>query len=126
MKQKQNNCEKGSDINYQDLELKDYLSPSSNLSLEDQQIIFCLRSKMYPLKINFSRNENIKEVFCIKSCQQLIDSEHLKWCQQMNSENNFRYSHILNGNLEEKIKTLEQITYNEKRRNSEKYSLVIQ
>ena len=53
LKQKQNNCEKGSDINYQDLELQDYLSPSSNLSLEDQQIIFSLRSKMYPLKIIF-------------------------------------------------------------------------
>ena len=74
---------------------------------------------MYPLKINFSRNENIKEVFCIKSCQQLIDNEHLIWCSKMNSENDFRYSHILNGNLEEKIKTLEQIKHNEKRRNTE-------
>jgi hypothetical protein len=67
LKEKQNNCEKGSDINYQDFELQDYLSPSSNLSLEDQQIIFSLRSKMYPLKINFSRNENIKEVFFVSN-----------------------------------------------------------
>ena len=44
----------------------------------------------------------------------------------MNSENDFRYSHILNEDLEERIKALEQIKYNEKRRNTEKYSLVIQ
>ena len=54
-----------------------------------------------------------------RSCQQLIDNEHLIWCSKMNSENDFRYSHILNGNLEEKIKTLEQIKHNEKRRNTE-------
>ena len=69
---------------------------------------------MYPLKINFSRNENMKEAFCIKSCNQIIDNEHLTWCEKLNSENEFKYSHILNGNLEEKIKTLKQIKSNEK------------
>ena len=126
LKEKQINGEKGSDIIYKTLELQDYLSSSSNLTLEDQQLMFSLRCKMNHLKVSFSRNEYIKEKFCIESCQQKIDNEHLTWCAKLNSENEFKYSHILNGNLEEKIKTLKQIKSNEKRRNDEKSSLVIQ
>ena len=126
LKKKQSDGDKGSEIEYQDFGLQDYLSPSANIKLEDQHILFSLRSRMYPLKINFSRNGNIKEELCISSCKQIIDNEHLTWCDKLNSKNDFRYSHILNGNLEEKIKTLEQIKSNEKRRNKEKSSLVIQ
>ena len=36
---KQNNCEKGSLIKYDTLELQDYLKSCANLSLEDQQLI---------------------------------------------------------------------------------------
>ena len=48
----------------------------------------------------------MKEAFCINSCQKVINNKHLKWCEQFYGKNNVRYSHILNGNLEEKIKTL--------------------
>ena len=39
----QKKCEKGSRIKYENLELQDYLQPSSNLKLEDQQFLFSLR-----------------------------------------------------------------------------------
>ena len=125
LKEKQSRSEKGSDIKYQDLELQDYLSPSSNLRLEDQQLIFRLRSKMNYIKVNFSRNVNLKEDFCVKSCKLKIDNEHITWCDKLNNENDFRYKHLLNGNLMEKIKTLEQIKSNERRRREETNSLVI-
>ena len=126
LKQKQSKCEKGSDIKYQRLELQDYLSPSSNLNLEDQQLIFSLRCKMNFLNVNYSRNINMKPEFCVQSCQQIIDNEHLTWCEKLNSEDDMKYSHLLNGNLMEKVQTLKQIKSNEKRRQDEKDSLVIQ
>ena len=35
-------------------------------------------------RIFFSRNEHIKEIYCIKECQQKIYNEHLKWCEKIN------------------------------------------
>ena len=69
---------------------------------------------MNPLKENFSRNEQIKETYCIKKCLQKLDNEHLTWCEKLNRKNDFKYSDLLNGNLIQKIKTLEQITSNGK------------
>ena len=68
----------------------------------------------------------MKEDFCVQSCQQIIDNEHLTWCEKLNSEDDMKYSHLLNGNLMEKVQTLKQIKSNEKRRQDEKDSLVIQ
>ena len=81
---------------------------------------------MNPLKVNFSRKESLKEAYCVNSCQERIDNEHLTWCEKLNAENDFRFSHLLNGNLMEKINTLKQIRSNEKRRLEEKIPLVIQ
>ena len=78
------------------------------------------------LKLNYSRNINMKPEFCVQSCQQIIDNEHLTWCEKLNSEDDMNYSHLLNGNLMEKVQTLKQIKSNEKRRQDEKDSLVIQ
>ena len=91
LKEKQKKLEKGSDIEYQTLELQDYLSPSANLPLEDQQLMFSLRCKMKQLKVNFSRNDKIKETYSIKSCLKIIDNEHLTWCEKLSDENDFRY-----------------------------------
>ena len=44
LKCKQSMAEKGGQIRYETLELQDYLSPYSNLKLEDQQKIFSLRT----------------------------------------------------------------------------------
>ena len=58
----------------------------------------------------------MKERFCIRSCQQKIDNEHLTWCEKLNDKNDFRYSKLINGNLMEKIQTLEQIKLNERKK----------
>ena len=90
----QSDGDKGSEIEYQDFGLQDYLSPSAKIDLEDQHILFSLRNRMYPIEIFFSRKENIYEELCINSCKQIIDNEHLIWCEKLNIKNDLRYSHI--------------------------------
>ena len=58
IKHKQSDGDKGSNIEYKDLDLHDYLSPSANLNIKDQHVIFSLRSKMYPLKENLNPRTN--------------------------------------------------------------------
>jgi hypothetical protein len=62
---KQNGGDKGAGIIYNELELQDYLNPYSNFTLEQQSKIFSLRTKMNPLKTNFSRNKQMNPEFCI-------------------------------------------------------------
>ena len=64
------------------------------------------------MKANFSKKESLKVAYCVSSCEQTIDNDHLTWCEKFNLENDFMYSHLLNGNLMEKINTLKQITSN--------------
>ena len=54
------------------------------------------------------------------SCKKEFDNNHLTWCEKINKENDFRYIHLLNGNLEEKLETLKQIKSNESMRNEER------
>ena len=74
-------CEKGSRIKYESLELQDYLNPSSNISIENQRLLFSLRCQMNILKSNFKRNTNISARYCIKSCKKEIDNEYLRDCR---------------------------------------------
>ena len=113
-------CEKGARINYQTLELQDYLKPCSNLKLEDQQYMFSLRCEMNPIKKNFERNMKMTQEYCIKTCQQELNNEHITWWSKINSESDFKYEQLLNGTLQEKIQTLKQIKMNEKIRNGER------
>ena len=120
---KQNSCEKGSLIKYDTLELQDYLQSCANLPLEDQQLIFSYRCEMNILKSNFKRNMNIHIEYCIKECKQELDNTHLTWCNIINKNNDFRFTHLLNGTLEEKIGTLNQIKFNELTRSEERKTL---
>ena len=113
LKLKQLGGEKGSLIEYNTLELQDYLKPCANIPLEDQQLIFSYRCEMNLLKSNFKRNLNINQEYCIKKCKKQLDNAHLTWCETMNKENDFRFLHLLNGTLEEKIGTLNQIKLKE-------------
>ena len=48
LKNKQLKGEKGRKIDYNNLELQDYLNPCSNMNLEDQRLVFSLRCEMNP------------------------------------------------------------------------------
>ena len=51
---------------------------------------------------------------------------HLTWCKKINKENDFRYIHLLNGTLEEKLETLKQMKSNDSMKNEDRkpYDLV--
>jgi hypothetical protein len=68
-KHKQTKCEKGSKINYYQIEIQDYLTPSANLTLEDQQLIFSLRCEMNPLKVNLSREKKFERILLFNAPQ---------------------------------------------------------
>ena len=61
----------------------------------------------------------MKPKLCIQVCKREINNEHLTWCGHLNSESGLRYEHLLNGTLQEKLKDLNQIESNEKRRKKE-------
>ena len=66
LKELQKKGTKGSLIDYDSLEVQDYLNPSSNMKIEDQRYLFSLRREMNLLHSNFSRNKSIKPTFCVK------------------------------------------------------------
>jgi hypothetical protein len=105
---------KGILINYESLEAQDYLNPCFNFKLEEQRYLFSLRSEMNPLSTNFKRNKNMNETFCVKTCESLLDNQHLVLCQILNPNSNITYMKILNGNISEKKEALHQTMENER------------
>ena len=103
----QKKCEKGSRIQYNSLELQDYLSPSSNISLENQRFLFSIRCEMNILKLNFTRNKSIVSTFCINSCKKELNNELLVYCKELNGNSLLRYEDILNGSLQDKVENIE-------------------
>ena len=71
---------------------------------------------MNETKTNFSRNNKLKNEYCIKDCGKELDNEHLKWCSKLNTENECKYIQLLNGTLNEKIETFKQTILKEERR----------
>ena len=110
---------KGARIKYECLELQNYLSSSSNLTREDQRLLFSLRCEMNLLKANFWRKINVW-CFCIKDCKKVLDNEHLVYCDK---DKDIRFERILNGSLIEKIEALKQVKLNEECRKKEPETL---
>ena len=78
---------------------------------------------MNQTKSYFQRDTNIKEEYCIKECKTILDNEHITLCQYLNEENYYKYSHILNGDLNEKVETLRQIQSNNRKREEDSLTL---
>ena len=71
---------------------------------------------MNPTRNIFQIDINMKEQHCIKQCQKVLNDEHITWCEYLNNPNDFKYYHILNGDLNEKLETYNQIKSNNRRR----------
>ena len=103
LKCQQKKCEKDSKIRYDSLELQDYLNPFSNISIENQRLLFSLRCEMNILKSTFRRNPNINARYCINSCKNEIDNEHLVYCPELNRNSEVQYEYIyIYGSSQEK------------------------
>ena len=55
-------------------------------------------------------------MYCRKKCNAELDIEHIVWCKDLNKENYYRYSNILNGDTIEKKEALKQIEINNRKR----------
>ena len=95
------------------MELQDYQKSCANLSFEDQQLLFSYRCEMNILKSNFKSKMNIYIEYCLKECKQELDNTHFTWWNIINKNNEIGFTYLLNGTLEEKIGTLNQIKFNE-------------
>ena len=42
----------------------------------------------------------------MKKCNAEIENEHITWCEYMNKDAAYKYSHILNGDINEKKKSI--------------------
>ena len=113
VKELQKKGTKGSLIDYDSLEVQDYLNPSSNMKIENQRYLFSLRSEMNLLHSNFSRNKSIKPTFCVKEYNIELNNEHLNYCPILNKNSDINYSKFLNGTVTEKIEALNQTKDNE-------------
>ena len=51
----------------------------------------------------------MKIVRCVKQCNEELDNEHIIWCKFMNKDDEYKYSHILNGDINEKKEASKQI-----------------
>ena len=70
-------------------------------------------------KCSASKDKNMKITYCIKKCNTELDNEHIVWCKKMNKESDYKYSHILNGDITEKKEALKQIQMNNRKREEE-------
>lgn len=102
--EKQKSGRKGRYIDYgEKLQMADYLLPESNINLEDQKYIFKLRTRTNKLPSNWG-----EEVSCETGCGQLLSNEHILNCPILNGtgSKNIEIQLIYNGNIEEKLSTL--------------------
>ena len=74
---------------------------------------------MNQIRENCQRIKNIAKEFCIEKCNQVLNNEHITWCPYLNESNDYKYSHILNGDLNEKLEALKQIKENTRKRKEE-------
>ena len=63
---------------------------------------------MNPLSTNFKRNKNMNETFCVKTCESVLNNQHLVLCPILNPNSDISYMKILNGNISEKKEALQQ------------------
>ena len=87
---------KGSEVQYDSLQMSEYLLPNNYLNIDDQKLIFSLRNKMLML-YNDSYH---KTELCI--CLKQEDYKHIYECQHLNKTHIvIEYDKIYNGSVKE-------------------------
>ena len=105
--EKQKGGKKGRNINYERLEMSDYLLPECQISVEDKRELFLIRSEMNELPCNFGN-----PTLCDLGCSQVLNSEHINSCPKLNQKEALPYENILNGKMNQKVLVLKKIQEN--------------
>ena len=95
LREKQKRGNKRKYIEYADqLQMADYLHPNRILNLEDQILIFQIRSETNPLSSNHGEPGP-----CPMKCGNILENPHILMCRILNQEVQTEYILFLNGNL---------------------------
>jgi hypothetical protein len=105
---------KGKEMVYTDIEMAEYLQPSSPLTISQKQTMFAVKNRMIEISENFP-GKNIEDI-C--HCGKKETMEHIYNCNYLNEGNllNIKYENIFNGSLKDQIKILEKIQENLEKR----------
>ena len=85
------------------LEMSDYLCPNDQLTVDDQRLIFQIRSQSNPLPANRGDPQP-----CSRGCGEIQDNCHIIQCSMINKEDKGEYNLLINGTLHEMKRNLEQ------------------
>ena len=94
---KSNIQNKGKEITYDCLKMAKYLMPNKYLSIEDQKIIFSLRTQTFQIS-----NEDNKEIIRKCICEENLHILHLYECQQLNNNTiSIEYNNIFTNKIKD-------------------------
>ena len=88
---------KGSEIEYKELKMSEYLLPNNQLTIEEQRTLFGMRNGMIDIPANFSTKKENKAK-CI--CKENEDMRHIYNCEFLNSDKPAeKYERIFSNNI---------------------------
>ena len=100
---------KGSDIEYHDFIMQDYLLPNDmGLTIDEQRILFLIRNKMVNIPANFGRESKCQ-------CGDYEDMVHILNCTYLNKEEvkeHLIFEQIYSGSLTQQIEILKKFQQN--------------
>ena len=96
LRQRQENGNKGRNLLYEDkFQMPDYLCPNDQCSVEDQRILFQIRSRTNPIPARGSPH------LCSTGCGEFFENSHVLTCEVLNQESKFDLNSLINGSLNE-------------------------
>ena len=106
---------------YQDIQMAEYLQPTSPLTISQKQAMFAVKNRM----IEISENYPGKNLDDMCQCGKQEKMEHIYNCDYLNEGNppNIEYKNIFNGNLKNQIKVFEKFQENWEKREKLKEKL---
>jgi hypothetical protein len=101
---------KGSEIEYKELKMSEYLLPNNQLTIEEQRTCFGMRNGMIDIPANFSTKKENKAK-CI--CKEKEDMRHIYNCEFLNSDKPAeKYERIFSDNISEQKSVLKRFEQN--------------
>ena len=105
---------KGIEIEYNRIQMSEYLLPNNELNIENQQKLFAARNKMLNIPSNLTTREK-NHSKCI--CGEQENMEHIYVCEQFNSEKPAEnYEYLFSGNMKQQVQIFRRFEYNLKNR----------
>ena len=103
-----NSKQKGKYIQYEGLQMADYLQPEAELNLTEKLELFALRTEMNFNPFNFGN-----KICCEKGCKEEQSNNHIFDCLKGNNqETELKFEDILNGTLKQKMLTFRKFQEN--------------